>query len=107
MVLDLLKATFLDILLPNSYHEARRSEHVLGFSYVQIDACPNDYMLFWNDDADKEACCKCKESRWVSSIGKKGKIPQKVLRYFPLTPRLQRLFISKNSAKSIKWHREQ
>ncbi|XP_035551006.1 uncharacterized protein LOC118349622 [Juglans regia] len=107
MVLDLLKAAFPDIQLPNSYHEARRLEHGLGFSYVKIDACPNDCMLFWNDDADKDSCSKCKESRWVSSRGKKGKIPQKVLRYFPLTPRLQRLFMSKNIAKSMKWHREQ
>ncbi|XP_041003134.1 uncharacterized protein LOC121248662 isoform X1 [Juglans microcarpa x Juglans regia] len=107
MVLDLLKAAFPDIQLPNSYHEAQRLEHGLGFSYVKIDVCPNDCMLFWNDDAEKEACSKCKELRWVSSRGKKGKIPQKVLRYFPLTPRLQRLFMLKNTAKSMKWHREQ
>ncbi|KAF5468687.1 hypothetical protein F2P56_012824 [Juglans regia] len=107
MVLQLLKSAFPDIQLPNTYHEARRLEHGLGFSYVKIDACPNDCMLFWKDDADKETCSKCNESRWVSSRRKKGKIPQKVCRYFPLKPRLQRLFMSKNIAKSMRWHKEE
>ncbi|XP_042959909.1 uncharacterized protein LOC122294953 [Carya illinoinensis] len=107
MVLQLLKSAFPDIQLPNSYHEARRLEHGLGFSYVKIDACPNDCMLFWKDDADKESCSKCNESRWVSSRRKKGRIPQKVLRYFPLKPRLQRLFMSKNIAKEMRWHKEE
>ncbi|XP_042983252.1 uncharacterized protein LOC122312657 [Carya illinoinensis] len=56
---------------------------------------------------DKEACSKCEEPRWVSTRGKKGKIPHKVLQYFPLKLRLQRLFMSKNIAKSMKWHREE
>ncbi|XP_042988732.1 uncharacterized protein LOC122316266 [Carya illinoinensis] len=87
MVLQLLKSAFPDIQLPNSYHEAQCLEHGLGFSYVKINACPNDCMLFWKDDVDKESCSKCNESRWVSSRRKKGRIPQKVLRYFPLKPR--------------------
>ncbi|XP_042939338.1 uncharacterized protein LOC122274358 [Carya illinoinensis] len=107
MVLQLLKAAFPDIHIPNSYHEARHLERGLGFSYVKIDACPNDCMLFWKHDADKEVCSKCEEPRWVSTTRKKGKIPQKVLRYFPLKPRLQKLFMSKNIAKSMKWHREE
>ncbi|XP_042939624.1 uncharacterized protein LOC122274674 [Carya illinoinensis] len=107
MVLQLLKAAFPDIQLPNSYHEARHLERGLGFSYVKIHACPNDCMLFWKEDAKKEECSKCNESRWMSTAGRKGRIPQKVLRYFPLTPRLQRLFMSKDTAKSMKWHREE
>ncbi|XP_042950382.1 uncharacterized protein LOC122282501 [Carya illinoinensis] len=107
MVLELLKAAFLDIKTPTSYHEAQRLERGLGFNYVKIHACPNDCMLFWNNDADKEFCPKCNELRWESTSGKKGKIPQKVLRYFPLISRLQRLFMSKDIAKSMKWHREQ
>ncbi|XP_042944749.1 uncharacterized protein LOC122278634 [Carya illinoinensis] len=105
MVLQLLKSAFPEIEIPNSYHEAQRLERGLGFTYVKIDACPNDCMLFWKDDADKEVCSKCNESRWMSTRLKKGKIPQKVLRYFPLIPRLQRLFMSKNIAKSMKWHK--
>lgn len=34
------------------------------------------------------------------------KVPQKVLRYFPLIPRLQRLFMSSKTAKFMRWHHE-
>ncbi|KAG8367020.1 hypothetical protein BUALT_Bualt16G0029000 [Buddleja alternifolia] len=37
---------------------------------------------------------------------KRNKIAQKVLRYFPLKPRLQRLFISKKTAEDMRWHKE-
>ena len=42
-------------------------------------------------------------------IGKnknKKKVPQKILRYFPLTPRLQRLFMTKRIASDMRWHKE-
>ena len=35
---------------------------------------------------------------------KKNKIPAKVLRYFPLKPRLQRLFLSSKTAEDMRWH---
>ena len=35
------------------------------------------------------------------------KIPWKVLRYFPIKPRLQRLFISKDIAKDMRWHKDE
>ncbi|KAL0329093.1 UNVERIFIED_CONTAM: hypothetical protein Sradi_4896000, partial [Sesamum radiatum] len=34
------------------------------------------------------------------------KIPRKVLRYFPLKPRLQRLFVNKDLAENMRWHKE-
>jgi len=36
--------------------------------------------------------------------GKKKKVPAKVLRYFPLKPRLQRLFLSSKTAEDMRWH---
>jgi hypothetical protein len=41
----------------------------------------------------------------VNQVGRK-KVPHKVLRYFPIIPRLQRLFISKQQAKIVRWHKE-
>ncbi|XP_019257779.1 PREDICTED: uncharacterized protein LOC109235996 [Nicotiana attenuata] len=35
------------------------------------------------------------------------KIPAKVLRYFPLKPRLQRLFMSSETSKAMRWHHEE
>jgi hypothetical protein len=65
-----------------------------------------DCALFWGDDADLEQCPVCGESRWkVNQVGRK-KVPHKVLRYFPIISRLQRLFISKQRAKIVRWHKE-
>lgn len=40
------------------------------------------------------------------SRGKRTEVPFKVLRYLPLTPRLQRLFMSNKTAKHMSWHKE-
>ena len=54
-------------------------------------------------------CPVCKISRWQPNKGGKGKhkkVPWKVLRYFPLKSRLQRLFMSTKIAAGMKWHHE-
>ncbi|KAF5446854.1 hypothetical protein F2P56_032452 [Juglans regia] len=104
MVIKLLKDAFPNALLPDSYNEACRLERGLGFNYTKIDACLNDCVLFWKEHSDKEKCPKCNTPRWVLSTNKVKKIPQKVLRYFPLIPRLQRLFVSSKTAVAMKWH---
>ncbi|XP_035547475.1 uncharacterized protein LOC109010280 [Juglans regia] len=106
MLLKLLKDSFPDALLPDSYRESRRMEPALGFGYMKIDVCPNDCILYWKENADKHDCPKCGMSRWVTPTTKQKKIPHKVLRYFPLKPRLKRLFMSKKTAVSMRWHKE-
>ncbi|XP_042941123.1 uncharacterized protein LOC122275881 [Carya illinoinensis] len=105
MVLKLLKSAFPTALLPEDYNDARQLECGLGFSYTKIHVCPNDCMLFWKDDEDKDECRKCNASRWISMTSK-HRVPQKVMRYFPLKPRLQRLYLSKKTAEAMRWHKE-
>ncbi|XP_042950344.1 uncharacterized protein LOC122282460 [Carya illinoinensis] len=107
MLLNLLRAAFPHALFPATYNEARRLERGLGFSYEKIHVCPNDCALFWKENAAYNECPKCNSSRWLSSTSKAHKIPQKVLWYFPLKPRLQRLFMSKKTAKDMRWHVEE
>ena len=80
----------------------------LGLHYEKIDACENDCMLFWKKDANLERCLTCGESRWKPVEGqpntKSTKIPRKVVRYFPLKPRLQRLFMSSETTIDMIWH---
>jgi hypothetical protein len=71
-----------------------------------IHACKNDCVLFRKEHADKDKCPKCNTSRWSIVKGSGKKIPQKVLRYFPIKPRLQRLFTSKDIAKQMRWHKD-
>ncbi|XP_056848905.1 uncharacterized protein LOC108829822 [Raphanus sativus] len=54
-----------------------------------------------------EKCPKCKASRWKTNMHtgeKKRGVPQKVLRYFPIIPRLKRMFRSEEMAKDLRWH---
>ena len=67
----------------------------LGLGYVKIDACEENCMLYWKENANRSDCRVCGRSRWKSSEGsvRGKKVPHKVLRYFPITPRLKRLFM--------------
>ena len=102
-------------LVPESFYNAKKIIRDLGLDYEKIDACIDDCVLYRNEYADLEKCPRCKKSRWKLNesngnvIGKKKnhkKVPHKILRYFPLTPRLQRLFLTKNIASEMRWHKE-
>ena len=117
MILDLLRDAFQNAKLPNSFYEAKKMITKLSLDYTKIDACPSDCMLYWGADVDLENCKFCHTSRWkatkkknidVSSTRKKEKKkPAKVLRYFPLKPRLQRLFMCSKIAEHMRWHMEE
>ncbi|XP_042974577.1 uncharacterized protein LOC122306207 [Carya illinoinensis] len=104
MVLKLLQEAFPDALFPDSYNDARRLERGLGFSYEKIHVCPNDCTSFWKENASYNDCPKCGASRWEQSTIQGRRIPQKVLRHFPLKLRLQRLYMSKKTAQDMRWH---
>ncbi|XP_040369295.1 uncharacterized protein LOC121051221 [Rosa chinensis] len=102
------------VQLPNSYYEAQKLTKDLGFTYETVDACPNSCMLFRNEDINLDECRICKTSRWkdnngssndVAALGKRKVAKQ--ARYFPLKPRLQRLFMSSKTAKLMRWHGEE
>ncbi|XP_042982725.1 uncharacterized protein LOC122311983 [Carya illinoinensis] len=107
MLLQLLKTAFPEVELPDSFHDARSLERGLGFRYIKIHVCPNDCILFYKEHSNKQECPKCKASRWLSTTTSKRPIPQKVVRYFPLKSRLQRLFMSKKTAVSMRWHQSE
>ncbi|RVW76461.1 hypothetical protein CK203_056872 [Vitis vinifera] len=115
MLLELLKDAFPEgETLPSNYYEAKKILRDLGLHYIKIDACPSDCMLYSKEYANANECVVCGVSRWKSSdehstdeftnSAKKKKIPAKVLRHFPLKPRLQRLYMSSKIASHMKWH---
>ncbi|KAG8482728.1 hypothetical protein CXB51_024209 [Gossypium anomalum] len=89
----------------------------LGLGYDKIHSCPNDCMLYWGDQKNQQSCHVYGKSRWMNSNtedvntdeggAQLRKKPVKVLRYFPLIPRLQRLFMSSKTAESMRWHNDQ
>ncbi|XP_028083166.1 uncharacterized protein LOC114284469 [Camellia sinensis] len=88
-----------DNLVPKSTYEAKKILRELGLSYELIDACVNDCVLFWKGNATPDKCPNCKASRYKTNHGRGKKISRKVLRYFPLTPRLKRLYMSRKRAE--------
>ncbi|XP_038713903.1 uncharacterized protein LOC120007624 isoform X1 [Tripterygium wilfordii] len=103
-VLDFCKEILpSNALVPNSYYEARAIIRDLCLDYEKIDACKNDCVLFWEEHKDAQCCPICGLSRW-KVVNRKRKIPHKILRYFPLKGRLQKLYMSKKTAKDMRWH---
>lgn len=93
-------------VIPESINECKNLLRDLGLGYEVIHACPNDCVLFWKENAHLEKCPnpKCQSSRYKVNDSKGRKIPQKILRYFPLTPRLKRLYMTSEIAKDMRWH---
>ncbi|KAL5717109.1 hypothetical protein ACHQM5_010180 [Ranunculus cassubicifolius] len=119
MLVEVLKDELSDdIHIPKNYYESKKQLRDLGMECIKIDACPNDCMLYWKDkkqDEDKEKCDTCGASRWITTPGestvegstsskKYKKKAAKVLRYFPLTPILQRLYMCSKTSKDMRWH---
>ncbi|CAN6544560.1 unnamed protein product [Malus baccata var. baccata] len=93
--------------LPESCYKAKKLINDLGLTYVKIDACPNDCMIYWKDTSDLTVCSVCGESRYKitnAADRSRKKIAAKVMWYFPLKPRLQRFFMSKHTAEHMRWH---
>ncbi|XP_074360953.1 uncharacterized protein LOC141701189 [Apium graveolens] len=113
-LLELIRDAFPDAQIPLSLNAAKNMIKDLGLHYEKIHACRNNCMLYWGENKDKEKCDNCGVSRWVLPE-KKGndasdpgqvihKVPANVMRYFPLNPRLQRLYMCKEYSKLMKWH---
>ncbi|XP_057526403.1 uncharacterized protein LOC130805635 [Amaranthus tricolor] len=95
--------------LPTSYYEAKKFIKDLGLDYYKIDACENDCILYWKEHEKLIECPTCGLSRWKQEkegSSKGVKVSRKVLRYFPLKPRLQRLYMCRNTSKDMRWHKE-
>ncbi|XP_060674878.1 uncharacterized protein LOC132804486 [Ziziphus jujuba] len=107
MLLELLKEAFPEgTKLPKSYYKAKCTLHALGLGYEMIHACKWDCALFWKESAKLDKCPICAEPRYKFQGTEGKRIPQKVLRYFPISPRLQRLFTSRHTAIDMRWHKE-
>ncbi|XP_016203600.1 uncharacterized protein LOC107644277 [Arachis ipaensis] len=119
MILDLLRDAFEQAKFPSTLYEAKKTIRKLGIEYKRVDACPNDCMLYRGEDEGATKCKQCGTSRWKQKtrkgsitklkipVRKNGKpLPAKTLRYFPLIPRLQRLFMCSKTSSDMLWHKE-
>ncbi|XP_028965019.1 uncharacterized protein [Malus domestica] len=93
--------------LPEDQKNAQKVLKGLGLGYEKIHACVNNCILFYKENKQLDKCPICNEPRFkMTSQNRKTKIPQKVMRYLPLKPRLQRLYMSMHTATDMRWHKE-
>ncbi|XP_045831211.1 uncharacterized protein LOC123922548 [Trifolium pratense] len=94
-----------DNLVVPDFYRAKKLVSKLGMGCEKIDCCINGCMLYYKDDLMEKECHFCQAPRY--KVGKGGKeIPFNKMHYLPLTPRLKRLYASKNSARHMRWHSE-
>uniref|UniRef100_A0A803N9A1 DUF4216 domain-containing protein n=1 Tax=Chenopodium quinoa TaxID=63459 RepID=A0A803N9A1_CHEQI len=119
MLLNALHRAFnYDNNLPSISYDAKKYTKALGLDYVKIDACVSHCVLFRKEFANEVKCPKCSAPRWKQDISqddensddedegvhRKTRVPQLVLRHFPLIPRLQRMFMCSKLAMHMRWH---
>ncbi|XP_062080641.1 uncharacterized protein LOC133785418 [Humulus lupulus] len=107
-LLRLLNDIFpIDNMIPKSMYEVQKFLRLFDLGYEKIHACVNDCCLFRKDKENMQEFPTCGTSSWMSDkLTKKVRhgVPAKVLRYFPIIPRLKRMFMSKRISKELRWH---
>jgi hypothetical protein len=71
----------------------------LGLDYNSIHACENDCILFQGEYENFVICPICKTPRY-----KDKNTRRRVLRRFPLGPRIEHMFRTPKLAKLMTWH---
>jgi hypothetical protein len=89
-------------LLPKNYYAAKALIRKLGLTYNTIHACQGGCVLFRGQYKDATVCPRCNKPRYKENIKKKK--PWKILRHFPLIPRLRRMFRTPAISELMSWH---
>jgi hypothetical protein len=90
--------------LPRNYYAAKTMTKKLGLGYNTIHACESSCVLFRGEHANETKCPKYDKPKYKDQDRKK--FPVKVLRHFPIIPRLQRMFRSPAISQLLLWHSE-
>jgi hypothetical protein len=112
---DLL--SLINDVLPNNHKMPKDMYHSktlfssLGIEYEKIDVCNDNCMLFYKEHKNETKYFKCGKSRFVKIVNEDDekvmtKVAHKQLCYMPLTPWMKWLFLSKKTARHMRWHKE-
>ena len=79
----------------------------MGLPAEKIDCCKKGCMIYWGEDSEMTTCKFCNYPRFKRTHrGSRKNEPYKRMYYFPLTPRLKRMYASKATANEMRWHAE-
>jgi hypothetical protein len=111
-----LLSLFSDVLpsnhkMPKDMYQPKKLLSALGMEYKKIDVCKDNCMMFYKEHKNEMKCLKCDKPRFIEVINEDGemvttKTAHKQLCYMPLMPRMKWLFISKNIARHMRWHKK-
>ena len=88
--------------LKKNFYAAKSMMKPLSLGYQKIDMCPNFCMLYYLENAELTECMTCGHSRYKPRTGRgKTLVTYKKHRYFLITPRLERLFMSPRMNKNL------
>lgn len=95
-----------DNRMTDSFYNTKKLVKGLGLPMENIDCCINNCMIIWKDDIALTECKMCGHPRYKSHNRgprkNKKDISWKIMYYFPLTPRLQRLYASATTTKYMR-----
>ncbi|CAM8999536.1 unnamed protein product [Rhodiola kirilowii] len=92
-----------DNIYPGTYKDVKKVLKNLGLGYETIHACEHGCILYYKEFQDHVICPVCGSPRYAQR-GSKSKVPKKTVKYFPLTRRLQRLYMTPHIAGQMRWH---
>jgi hypothetical protein len=92
-------------------YQSKKIVDGLGMNYEKIDVCEKNCMLFWTVHKDDTKCMHCNRSRYMKVVNEDGafvtiKVVVKQLHHMPVTPRLKWLYLSEETMKQMRWHKE-
>ena len=90
---------------PQQRNAAKKTLATLGLDYENIHACPNDHVLFRKELANEVRCPQCHASHFREDV-QGNRVPNKVLRHFPLIPRIKHMFRCREIPGLMSWHAE-
>ncbi|XP_049388296.1 uncharacterized protein LOC125852607 [Solanum stenotomum] len=99
-----------DNVMPKNFYETKKLMRGMNMPVEKIHTCVNACMIYWGEDSELVNCKFCSHPKYKltsqRSVSKKNLVPFKQMYYFPLTPRLQRLYASKATVLHMRWHAE-
>jgi len=88
--------------LKENLYPAKSMMEPLGLGYHKIDMCFNFCMIYYLKNVELTECMTYGHSHYKPRTGMgKNLVAYKKLRYFPTTPKLQRLFMSPKTVEHM------